>query len=72
MSHYDLPINLHVDYLAGWRYLLDPTYRQRARLRWRDANWFEVVVDHGLGLLSLFFSTLMIVVLVAALVNLLL
>lgn len=64
-----LPIGRHVDYLAGWRYLLDATYRDAVRRRWRSASRYEVVVDHVLGVLGVLFSTLLCGVLAAALVN---
>jgi hypothetical protein len=64
-----LPIGRHVDYLAGWRYLLDAAYRDAVRRRWRDASRYAVAVDRVLGVLSVLFSTLLFGVLVAALVN---
>jgi hypothetical protein len=67
MPHYDLPINRHIDYFAGWRYLLDPAYRGKTRARWQEANLAERFVDYSLGLLSLLFSTLLLLVLAAAL-----
>ena len=70
MTYHGLPIGQHVDYLAGWRFLLDRAYRARVRARWRDASRYEVLVDQVLGGLSVLFSILLLALLAAALLRL--
>jgi hypothetical protein len=69
MTCHGLPIGQHVDYLAGWRFLLDRGYRTRLRARWRHASRYEVLVDRCLGVLSVLFSTLLLALLALALLR---
>lgn len=69
MTYHGLPIGQHVDYLAGWRFLLDRAYRARVRARWRHANRYEVLVDRVLGVCSVLFSSLLLALLVLALLR---
>ncbi|MBT3045680.1 MAG: hypothetical protein AB2728_19070 [Candidatus Thiodiazotropha sp.] len=46
----------YIDYLVGWRYLVDKHYRVRVHNRWADQPWFisgsEMLVGLGSVLLS--------------------
>ncbi len=49
-----------VEGLAGWRYLLSPTYRRRTHERWKDMSGAEVVGEVVVFGLSFIFVTLVI------------
>ena len=53
-----------IDGLAGWGYLLSPSFRQRTHERWRDAGWFSALTDILFGALALIFTLFLVVLIV--------
>jgi len=46
--------------LAGWRYLLSPTYRRRVHEDWRDEKWYYIAWDVLCGTAGIVFSALIL------------
>ncbi len=53
-----LPLTL--EGLAGWRYLLSPTYRRTVHARWAQMSRIAVIIEVLLFLVSFIFVTLLI------------
>ncbi|MBT3017789.1 MAG: hypothetical protein KME63_18765, partial [Candidatus Thiodiazotropha sp. (ex Clathrolucina costata)] len=47
----------YIDYLVGWRYLLNRHYRSHVQNRWSDQFWFISASEMLAGLGSVLFST---------------
>jgi predicted P-loop ATPase len=69
MLYHNLPIGQHLDYFAGWRYLLNRDYRAGVHRRWQRADWYDKLVDRLFGALSVVFTTFLFTTLGAAILH---
>ena len=69
MLYHHLPIGQHLDYFAGWRYLLNSDYRADVHRRWERADWYDRLVDRVFGTLSVVFTTALFTTLGASILH---
>jgi hypothetical protein len=49
-----------VDGIAGWRYLLSPSFRRSTHERWKSAGWGTALVEIFFGALAVLFTLLLV------------
>lgn len=57
-------LNWIVDALAGWRYLISPSFRKRTHDRWRRDGWATALIEILFGSLALIFTAVLICLLI--------
>lgn len=52
-----------IDGIAGWRYLLSPSFRRRTHERWKTEGWSTALIEILFGALAVIFTLLLLSVL---------